>query len=537
MSTSNLRKHPSVKTRNPLGWGYLEDAVTPKEKETIQKIFSALAGPLGNKSQPLSLDSIRLSKGRKKVPRKLAAITSTDDSQRLLRACGRSFRDLAMLREKKILPAPDVVGLPANRDDLERLLEWAWKEKLAVIPFGGGSSVVGGVNPEGTAKFNGTLTIDLQKMDRVYHVSPAERVVRADAGILGPRLDQILKEHSLHVRHMPQSYHHSTLGGWIASRGAGHNSTTHTKIEERVQALSGMLVDGQSFSTRPLPATSVAIDPRSYWAGSEGMLGIIDTVTLRVYPLPKYRGFRGIAFERFEQAMGAARLIAQSDLHPVQIRLLDADEFQQTARLSGNEPEKKCLMILADESQYDVVDQRLSLFESIALQSGGKKDSGTSRILREWVRLFFRQPHMRDYMIDHSLIVDTFETAIGWERAEAFYHEIKSATRAAMGEICGDFHVGCRATHVYTDGLCLYFSFYGPGKRGSLLKQWFEIKDAVSRAVVKNGGTISHHHAMGRDHKKYAKKEFPRIHRAAVRGLKSALDPKGQMNPGLWFGR
>ncbi|MBS0617500.1 MAG: FAD-binding oxidoreductase [Spirochaetes bacterium] len=531
-----MKKRNSPKTRNAVGWGYVEEAITAKEVAAVEANFGSLfSASSAQKAAPLSADSITLTPARAEIPAALANFVSASHHERLLHAVGRSFRDLAKLREASPLAAPDAVATPTSRDELLSALEWAARHNYAIIPFGGGSSVVGGVNPEGVDAYPATITVDMQSMNRVHAVSRNELVVHADAGILGPDLDAALKAHKMHTRYSPQSFHHSTLGGWIATRGAGHNSTVHQKIEDRVVSVAGILVDGKEFATRPLPATSVAIDPRSYWAGSEGMLGFITEARLRVYPLPEYRGFRAFGFSSFMHALDAARAIAQSEVFPVQLRILDEDENAQTARLAGVNPTNRALLILGDESTLPIVDARLDIVSRLATQCGGVRDENASRLLREWVRMFFRQPYLRDHLLQYNMIVDTFETAIGWDKSAAFYRAIKTITHDAVAQVCGKGHVGCRVTHAYSDGLCLYFSFYGPGRVGRLIEDWGRIKNAVSEAVVREGGTISHHHAMGRDHKPFAHKEFPEVHIRAIRDLKHSLDPKGLMNPGVWW--
>ncbi len=526
-----------IQSRNPLGWGYIEERLDTEEQQRVHRALQQMldVSRLEWRDAP-ALASIELK------PTRFPSLPAGDDlwtndvHSRLLHALGRSTHDLLALRGGRPLPAPDLVASPRNSDDLLRVLEFADRGGFAVIPFGGGSSVVGGVNPEGMDDRPAVISVDLQRMNAVHTVSAEERVVHAEAGILGPDLDAALRPHSLHVRHTPQSYHHSTLGGWLATRGAGHNSTVHTNIEDRVQSVAGYLIDGRSFETRPLPATSVAIDPRSYWCGSEGMLGFITAVRLRVYPLPTHRGFRAIRFDRFEQALEAARRIAQSDLFPVQLRILDPAEGAQTAALAGFAPIPGALMIIGDESTLPVVESRLEWLSAIAVEAGGRKQDAEGRMIREWIRFFFRMPYMRDHLLDAGLIVDTFETSIPWRQATSLYNDAGAATARSIEAACGAAgRVSCRVTHAYPDGVCLYFSFFAPGRHGALLEQWKQIKQAASDAVIAGGGTISHHHAMGRDHRDHARIEFPAIHRAAIRALKAELDPKGLMNPGLWF--
>ncbi|HRP69472.1 MAG TPA: FAD-binding oxidoreductase [Turneriella sp.] len=523
-----------TQTRNPVGWGYIEEAITPREKEAVLKNFHILF-PKGQfvQNTPLTANQITLTPTRIEVNPTLAHIVSIAQESRLLHAVGRSFRDLAKLREVHPLKASDAVATPTTQEDLLRVLEWASQKNFAVIPFGGGSSVVGGVNPEGMDTFNGVITVDLQSMNRVLDVNRTELVVHAEAGILGPALDAALKLHKMHTRYSPQSFHHSTLGGWIATRGAGHNATVYQKIETRVQSVEGVLANGRTFTTRPLSATSVSIDPQSYWTGSEGMLGFITAARLRVYPLPEHRAFRAFAFPTFAHALDTARHIAQSELFPVQVRVLDEDENAQTARLAGVEATGEALLILGDESTLPIVEMRLDAVGKIALECAGKKSEGASRLLREWVRMFFRQPYLRDMLIDHNVIVDTFETSITWAKALEFHSRVKAVAKEALIHECGAGHVGCRVTHIYSDGLCLYYSFYGLGKRGALTKAWQRIKHRVSAEVIAAGGTISHHHAMGRDHRAYAHDEFSKAHRSALHDLKKSLDPQGIMNPGL----
>ncbi len=524
------------RTRNPVGWGYIEEDLSEEERAHLGASMSRLFDPSGlaHQARPAAAQ-VKLTPSRFAPPPELRSLVSDAHEDRLLRAVGRSFHDLARLREGGPVRAPDVVATPSTLDELARVLEWAHENSLAVIPFGGGSSVVGGINPDGTDGFPGVVTVDLQRMNAVIEVNERERVVHAQAGILGPDLDEALRPARLVARHVPQSYHHSTLGGWVATRGAGHNSTVHQHIEERVQSIEGMLADGRTFTTRPLPGTSVAVDPRSYWIGSEGMLGFITAVRLRVYPSPRYRAFRGIAFADFESALEATRRIAQSDLFPTQLRVLDPDEYENTMVLGGRAVPRQALLILADESNLPVVEERLNVLTEIAFDAGGRLDPEASRTVRDWIRFFFRQPYMRDFLLDWGVVADTFETSIPWSRVPDFYHEVKAAAQEAVQKVCGGGRVGCRVTHAYPDGTSLYFSFYGPGRHGSLCSQWTDIRAAGNEAILRGGGTISHHHAMGRDHKPWARREFPDIHRGAIRELRRSLDPRGQMNPGLWY--
>ncbi|MGH8454585.1 MAG: FAD-binding oxidoreductase [Nevskiales bacterium] len=542
-------------TRNPTGWGYLEQALTNKERKrlmgTIGSVFSSQR--LEEKSPP-AVEAIELPRCRLELPARFAgwrteefppvltkapgAVQSwitTSLRERVLHALGRSFRDLAQLRTRKLPVAPDAVARPASLEDLEIVLEWANAEGYAVIPFGGGSSVVGGVTPEGTEGYPACISLDLQSLNRVLEINPRDHIVHAEAGILGPDLDDMLREQGLTVRHYPQSYYHSTLGGWVATRGAGHFSTLHAKIEDRVQALSVLLPDGRRAQTRALPASSIGPDPNRLWCGSEGALGIITDVRLRVLPVPQHTATAGVIFKTFEQALEAAREILQSGLWPAQLRLLDPFEHMMSSLLAGR-PASGALMILGFESAAREVTAPLQAAIAIAQSHGGQpRESGKEGATQAWREAFFRQPYIRDTLLDYGIIGETFETAVPWSRLPDFYRNVRQATLDAVMKTCGAGGVNCRTTHAYPDGISLYFSFFAHGRHGALVEQWAEIKTAATDAVMANGGTASHHHAMGRDHKRWAKLEIPAEFRAAIRGAKRELDPKGILNPGLWF--
>ncbi|MGH8528470.1 MAG: FAD-binding oxidoreductase [Nevskiales bacterium] len=528
-----------MNTLNPIGWGYTELALDEKEHSKLLRMAGQLfgAGPLERRAPPLA-GGFKLPTPRVAVPPKLNALVTQTSTERLLHALGRSFRDLASLRRGKLEAAPDAVAQPRSQGELLQVLDWAQSNGYAIIPFGGGSSVVGGVTPENLETYPGVVTVSLGKLNRVIEINETDQVVHAEAGIFGPALDEALKQRGLTARHYPQSYYHSTLGGWIAARGAGHYSTLHAKIEDRVQALKVVLPDGRIAETRPLPASSVGPDPNRLWCGSEGALGIITEVRLRVLPVPKHRSTLGIRFKTFEQALQAARAIVQGGLYPAQLRVLDPFEHMTSSLLAGRTASGS-LMVLGFESSAMPTDAVQAAALDIAQQHGGTSQTEKAEQpddgVGDWRQAFLRQPYIRDTLLDYGIISDTFETAVPWSRLPEFYHSVRKATLDAVLRVCGAGGVNCRTTHAYRDGISLYFSFYGRGRHDSLVEQWREIKAAACEAVAQGGGTQSHHHAMGRDHKPWAVRELPEAFRAAIRAAKHELDPKKLMNPGLWF--
>ncbi|MBI2384040.1 MAG: FAD-binding oxidoreductase [Gammaproteobacteria bacterium] len=525
-----------AKTLNPLGWGYVEDALADRERAAVLKVAGGwMGGRVQERRAPPAPEAVRLPASRIAIPDALRDCVDGAHAARLLHARGRSFRDLAELRGGELRQAPDAVATPRSRQELERVLAWAGERDYAVIPYGGGSSVVGGVNPEGVGDARGVITLSLRGLDRVLDVDTRSRTVHAEAGILGPDLDAALKPYGLAVRHFPQSYFHSTLGGWVATRGAGHFSTGLAKIEDRVQALGVTLPDGRRVETRRLPASSIGPDPNRLWCGSEGFLGVITDVHLRGVALPTSRVSCGIRFKTFEQALEGARAIVQAGIQPTQLRILDPVEHLLSRAFAGRAA-TGALMVLAFESAGAPVEPLFAAAQELARAQGGEvlKQDGEEAV-GDWRNTFFRQPYIRDALLDHAIVSDTFETAVPWSAVPGFYHAVRDAALRAVQEVCGVGMVSCRSTHSYTDGLCLYFAFFGPGRHGALVDQWWQLKAAASEAVARHGGTLSHHHAMGRDHKRWAQAELPEAFRAAIRAAKRELDPQGLLNPGLWY--
>lgn len=526
-------------TRNPQGWGYAELAVSQEETHRLIKLMRGFLGTAIAEYKPPATQ-VDLPAAKVELPKSLRPFASVQDSDRLLCARGRSYPDLVELRHGTLHYAPDAVVYPSSESELDETLEWADRDRLAVIPFGGGSSVVGGVNPAVPPGYNGVITVDLQRINHVADVCPISRVVHAGAGILGPALETALRPYSLSARHYPQSYHHSTLGGWVATRGGGHFSTLWPKIEDRVCALKVKLADGRTVETRQLPASSIATDPNRLWAGSEGALGIITEVGLRVGPIPTYKKVTGVRFPDFSAGLQAVRTIVQAGLWPSHLRLLDPFESLVSDAISGGKVRPGALLIVGFESAFMPVETQLDAALTCCKQEGGHPETASGESadddgVERFRSAFFRQPYLRDAFIDHAIIADTFETAVPWHLAESFYETIRTTTLSTLQRVCGNGGVLCRTTHAYPDGVALYFSFYAAGERIRLCDQWWEIKRAVTDAVVQGSGTASHHHAMGRYHLPQVSAELPAAFRSAMASAKRSLDPNGLLNPGCWF--
>lgn len=530
-----------TRTRNPLGWGYIEDALgTHQRKKLISAVRHLFNCELDKYTPPPQPGDVPILRAYLEPPESLGPIIATDHASSLLHAAGRSFRDLAILRSGDPVPAPDVVATPRTESELSDVLAWATDAGIAVIPYGGGSSATGGVNPENLEDWSGVVTLDLQQLNQVLEINKRDRIIHTQAGILGPDLDMILKPYRLSSCHDSQSYFHSTVGGWVATRGSGHLCSPYTSIEDRIQALSVMLPDGRTVETRPLPASSIGPDPNRLWCGSEGVLGVIVDVRLRVMSGPTHTHHATIAFDDFESALEATRTIAQADLWPSQISVLDPLENMFFGTLNDSQGEGT-LMILGFADKRSTNDD-LCAAVGLAHEFGGapREDYEQNKNMAQpssWRSTFFQQPYYRDVLLDYAVIMDTLETAVPWSAVPEFYHSVRQSTLDAIRQVTGaSGAVTCRVANAYSDGVALQFTIYAPGHHGSLVGQSRDIKLAAADAVLAAGGTIGRHGGMGRDHKPWARDELPRAFQDAIRGAKQKLDPQGVMNPGLWFG-
>jgi alkyldihydroxyacetonephosphate synthase len=391
--------------------------------------------------------------------------------------------------------------------------------------------VVGGVVPPGERP---AVSIDLGRLDRVLEVDSVSRAARIQAGALGPALEEQLHEHGLTLRHFPQSFEYSSLGGWIATRAGGHYATLHTHIDDFVESVRALTPRGL-WESRRLPGSGAGPSPDRMLIGSEGILGVITEAWMRVQDVPRFKESAGVVFDSFESGAQAVRELSQSGLHPSNCRLLDAEE----AALTGALPEPKALLVLGFES----ADHELGPWMARALElcegHGGRarpREEG-ERSARErgqaegaWRDAFLQAPYLRDTLVAAGIFVETFETAVTWDRFDGLVAGVRERAREALG---GEGVVTCRLTHVYPDGAAPYFTVLAPARRGDELAQWDELKAAASEIILAAGGTITHHHAVGRDHRPWYDRQRPDPFADALRAAKSAVDPAGILNPGV----
>jgi len=515
------------------GWG-LEGSGLDADEERRMLEFYAARFALGERERrPVpDVDAIELAAPRLKPPAALDAIVTAEPHARLLHTYGKSYPDTVRAFERDFGPAPDLVATPRTEDEVVAVLDWAADAGAAVIPFGGGSSVVGGVEPAVGAGFAGTVSLDLKGLDRIVEVDRSSRAARIQGGILGPALEAALKPHGLTLRHFPQSFEFSTLGGWIATRSGGHFATLYTHIDDFVESLRVVTPSG-TLETRRLPGSGAGPSPDRLFIGSEGALGIITEAWLRLQDRPSFRAGAAIAFARFEAGAEAVRAIAQAGLYPSNLRLVDATE----CLVNGVNDGSFALLALAFESADHPLDAWQARALELARDHGGRVLED-DRAAQAWRTAFIRMPYQREVQVPLGLIVDTFESAVTWDRFAAFHGRVKAATEQAIREATGaPGIVTCRFTHVYPDGPAPYFTFHAAGRPGALLAPWRHIKKAASDAVIAAGGTITHHHAVGRDHMPWYQRQRPALFGGALGAVKNTLDPAGVLNPGVLLRR
>ncbi len=516
------------------GWGYEDEQPSPDEiAATAAFLIERLGFGEAEPEQPVALNALTLPAPRLAPPPSLRPLCATDTYQRALHAYGRSYSDIVRAFRGRFDHPPDVVAMPTSEQELASVLEWAIAAGAAVIPFGGGTSVVGGVEANVPDRFEGVVTIDLKGLDRVLEVDRVSLSARIQAGALGPGLEQQLAEHGLTLRHFPQSFQFSTLGGWIATRSGGHFATLYTHIDELVESVRAITPSGV-WESRRLPGSGAGISPDRLLIGSEGILGVISEAWVRLRPRPDRRASAAVRFADFMDGAAAVRELSQSGLYPSNCRLIDHREAQATGAGDGT----YTILVLGFEAAGQDVEARMKAALDICEGFGGsweRRGRRTSQAdaVGSWREAFLRAPYLRDTFVAIGVLSETFETAITWERFPAFHAAVLGATRDAVSRVCGGGEVTCRFTHVYPDGPAPYYTILAPARRGEELEQWGEIKRAASDAVIEAGGTITHHHAVGRDHRAWYDRQRPEPFAEALRAAKARLDPVGALNPGV----
>ena len=509
------------------------DAARADRAEQLSRRFGVAIVPV---LVPRLADAV-LRAPRVVVPDALSPFCRTEPWERAFHSHGSNFTDRTNAFNLRFPNPTDVVAHPGDDAELVAVLDWCSSNDVKVVPFGAGSSVVWGVNPPEADR---VLTIAMDRFDRVLEIDGTSRAARIQAGIYGPALEDALRPHGFTLRHFPQSFRFSTLGGWIATRSGGHYATNHTHIDDFVESVR-MLTPQGWWESRRLPGSGAGPSPDRMVIGSEGILGVISEAWMRIQARPTFRATAGIVFPSWAAGADAVRQIVQAKLWPANCRILDPDEAGRAAGLDGSHT----LVIVGFESAELSQRHHIGAAVDIARSAGGVIDDDAIRVddgkgeptgragaVGAWRDAFIGVgPGLATSL---GLVADTFETAITWDRWPVFDAVVRDRVGAALRTVFGGTaELSCRFTHVYPDGPAPYYTWFGMGPQGSELSQWAEIKHAAGEAVADAGGTITHHHAVGRMHRPQYDRQRPDLFADALRAAKRTLDPNGILNPGV----
>ena len=508
------------------GWGGPGDEPVPADLEAMAPYVAETTGvPVQLPLSPRPMAD--LPPPRVDVPMTLRRLASDDPVDRARHGIGRSYRDLVRAIGGELPYVPDLVVRPRDEQDVVDVLDWAGSSEVAVLPFGGGTSVVGGVEPVGLGR---AVSLDLSRLAGLVEVDPSSRAVRLRAGTLGPAAEQYLKPHGLTLRFYPQSFERSSVGGWVATRAAGHFSTRQTHIDDLVESVRAVTPVG-IWESRRLPASGAGPSPDRLLLGSEGILGVITETWLRAQPRPAARWSATLAAPDFAAGAQAVRLLLQAGLAPATCRLIDPAESALTGTLTTGES----ALVLGFETLAVPIEAETSVALALCQDAGLRVIEAGDRggAGQAWRSAFLRAPYLREQLVLLGVLVETFETAVTWDRLPSLVASVQVAVTDALVRICGGGRVTCRLTHAYPDGAAPYFTVLAPGRSGSEVAQWDEVKAAAGEAILAAGGTITHHHAVGRDHRPWYDRQRPGPFARALGAAKRELDPHGILNPGV----
>jgi len=532
--------------RDAKWWGWGDPAVEPALDGEALAVLRERIGELEPWPLARGLEEIELPAAQP-LPRALVEAVGEenvfgDAEDRLRHASGRGYVDLARLRNGTLAAAPDAVVMPPDAEALRRAIGVCAAEGVAIVPFGGGTSVVGGVEPL-RGPHERLISLDLGAL-REVDVDPRSLTARLGAGLRGPEAEAALGREGLTLGHFPQSFEYATIGGFAATRSAGQASSGYGRFDALVSSVR-LLAPAGEISTLETPHSAAGPALRELAVGSEGVLGVIPDVTLRVRPAPAVRRYEAWMAESFEAGSEIVRGLAQGPGLPTVIRVSDEEETERTLALSGPRGlngrlfdrylgvrgrRGGALLIAGFEGDEESVARRRALAVR-ALRAGGAAYLGRAAG-DAWEHGRYQGPYLRDTLMGMGAMVETLETSHTWSHYGELHAAVGDAIRGALDGQGTPGLVFCHLSHAYPDGASLYFTFISRARRGAELEQWAAVKRAACEAIVAHGGTITHHHAVGRDHAPYMEAEVGEAGIAALRALKERLDPTGVMNPG-----
>ncbi|MBJ7399119.1 FAD-binding oxidoreductase [Mycolicibacterium sp.] len=517
------------------GWG--DPGLAKPLSAGIRALLEQALGVTGTEIGAPGIDEVQLSSSAL-VPNHrdgLAAIVGSDylrtgDRDRLLHAGGKSTLDL--LRRKQIRQdAPDAVMLPGSEDDISAILDYCTQHRIAVVPFGGGTSVVGGLDPIRDG-FDAVVTLDLRRFDELHWLDETSSEAELGAGVTGPEAERLLGERGFSLGHFPQSFRFASIGGFAATRSSGQNSAGYGRFNDMVRGMrvvspAGVLDLGRA------PASAAGPDLRELFAGSEGVFGIITRVRVRVHPVPEAVRYEAWSFPDFTTGADALRAVIQTGTGPTVLRLSDEAETGINLATTSNIGEQSitggCLAITMFEGSHAHAESRHEETSAVLAAHGGTSlGEGPAKA---WEHGRFNAPYLRDALLSAGALCETLETATSWSNLAVLKVAVTEALRTALTESGTAALVMCHISHVYPTGASLYFTVVA-GQRGDVAEQWHAAKAAAAHAIVTRGGTITHHHAVGTDHRPWMADEIGDLGVRVLRAVKQMLDPAGILNPG-----
>jgi alkyldihydroxyacetonephosphate synthase len=453
------------------------------------------------------------------------------DQDRLLHAGGKSTLDLLRRKDSGPQDAPDAVLLPGSDDEVVEILRYCSQHGIAVVPFGGGTSVVGGLDPL-RGDFDAVVSLDLRRFDQLLAFDEVSGEAEFGAGVTGPRAEQLLGEHGFSLGHFPQSFEFASLGGYAATRSSGQDSAGYGRFDDMIRGLRAITPAGVLDLGRA-PQSAAGPDLRELIIGSEGVFGVITRVRVRVHPAPQATRYEAWSFPDFATGTAALRAVSQTGSGPTVIRLSDEAEtgvnLATTESIGDNKITGGCLAITVFEGTAAHAESRHAETRAVMAAQGGR--SLGEAPAQAWERGRFGAPYLRDALLAEGALCETLETATDWSNVPALKAAVTEALTSALAESGTPALVLCHISHVYATGASLYFTVVA-GQRGNPIEQWLAAKTAASNAIVSAGGTITHHHAVGADHRPWMRDEVGELGVQVLRAVKSTLDPAGILNPG-----
>ncbi|MGW5034146.1 FAD-binding oxidoreductase [Streptomyces nigra] len=520
------------------GWG--DPAKAAPLPETVTGLLRDLLGVRPRTAEPIALADIAVPESGLE-PAALQDLVAaaggeehvrTDAETRVRHTRGKSTPDLLRIRDGEVdADLPAAVVLPADHDEVVAVLRVCAGHGLPVVPFGGGTSVVGGLAPAGRRPF---VALDLRRMDRMLALDPVSRTATLQPGLRAPQAEALLAEHGFTLGHFPQSYEWASIGGFAATRSSGQASAGYGRFDEMVLGLTVATPEG-TLDTGRAPRSAAGPDLRQLLLGSEGAFGVITSVTVRIRPVPQTRAYEGWRFASFEEGATALRRLAQDGPRPTVLRLSDETEtlvgLAQPDAIGGGLPtDAGCLAITGYEGTAEDTAHRREQAAAVLRACGGTplgEEPG-----RRWAHGRYSAPYLRDSLLDAGAFAETLETATFWSGIPGLYAAVRDALTGTLTEAGTPPLVMCHISHVYENGASLYFTVVS-AQGEDPLKHWERAKRAANDAIIEAGGTITHHHGVGTDHRDWYVREAGALGVEALRAVKRRLDPSGLLNPGV----